>query len=251
MIFFWHLWLVCFWSLDWRLCENAHLGPNIQQSKICFHIKWCHNIVMCFFLQPWSKRLHVTTWLSGSSELFTQSLRSGHCHQASYLHHGFSIVFRPLSIMQCKKQWDVTWPMHLHHCCLLQLRCWQCYLQTDHCTHWHHQEISGVNSVKDNTSCKPLLSQSQRWFLALVVQYAWNFYMQAAPQSLQSCLMKNCHQTSYLTDGLFFQECVGIFHNAIMQCKKNSWDVTWPMHLEHCSWLEVHLLAPSGDITSQ
>ena len=32
--------------------------------------------------------------------------------------------------------------------------------------------------------------------------------------------MKHCYQTSYLTDGFFFQECVGIFHSAIMQCKK-------------------------------
>ena len=35
-------------------------------------------------------------------------------------------------------------------------------------THWHHQEISGVNSVRENKSwIKPLVSQSQLWFLAL------------------------------------------------------------------------------------
>ena len=69
MFFAWHLWPVCFWNLEWWLCYNAQIGPNLQ-SKTCFHM-------MRFdaFLPPCRKRFHVTTWLPGSSELLQQHLK--------------------------------------------------------------------------------------------------------------------------------------------------------------------------------
>ncbi len=48
-----------------------------------------------------------------------------------------------------------------------------------------------------------------------VVQYAWNFHIQAAPQSLQSWKM-NHQQMGYLTHGF----SVVCRHLSIMQCKK-------------------------------
>ena len=74
-VFSWHLWPECFWNLDWWLCDNAHLGPNLQQSKPCSHMIW-FDCDMSSFLEPWSKRFHDTTCLSGSSELLQRHFKA-------------------------------------------------------------------------------------------------------------------------------------------------------------------------------